>query len=101
MSSVGGGLLTERVGRRVVLSLAASLLALGLVMIATVGSWELFLLAAGKVRARFRQSMSKPGLLEPDKVYEYQIDLWQTGITVKPGSRLQVEVASAAHPGTG
>jgi uncharacterized protein len=59
---------------------------------------ELFLLAAGKVRARFRNSMSKPELLEPDKVYEYQIDLWQTGITVKAGSRLRVEIASAAYP---
>src|SRR5262245_14423643 len=46
MGSVGGGLLTERVGRRFVLSLAAALLALGLLMIGTVGSWELFLLAA-------------------------------------------------------
>ena len=42
--------------------------------------------------------MSKPELLEPDKVYEYQLDLWQTGLTVKPGSRLRVEVASAAFP---
>jgi uncharacterized protein len=59
---------------------------------------ELFLLAAGKLRARFRKSMSKPELLEPDKVYEYQLDLWQTGLTIKPGSRLRVEVASAAFP---
>jgi uncharacterized protein len=59
---------------------------------------ELFLLAAGKLRARFRKSMSKPEPLEPDKVYEYQIDVWQTGITVKPGSRLRVEVTSAAFP---
>jgi MFS transporter, FHS family, glucose/mannose:H+ symporter len=44
--SVGGGLLTERIGRRFVLTLAAALLALGLLMIGTVGSWELFLLAA-------------------------------------------------------
>jgi MFS transporter, FHS family, glucose/mannose:H+ symporter len=44
--SVAGGLLTERVGRRFVLTLAASLSAAGLVTIATVGSWELFLLAA-------------------------------------------------------
>ena len=57
---------------------------------------ELFLLAAGKIRARFRKSMSKPELLEPGKVYEYQIDLWQTGITIRPGGR--VEVASAAFP---
>jgi uncharacterized protein len=59
---------------------------------------ELFLLAAGKVRARFRQSMSKPAPLEPGKAYEYRIDLWQTGLTVKPGGRLRVEVASAAFP---
>ena len=59
---------------------------------------EPFLLAAGKVRARFRKSMSKPELLEPDRVYEYQIDLWQTGLTVQPGGRLRVEVASAAFP---
>jgi predicted acyl esterase len=37
-------------------------------------------------------------LLEPEKVYEYQIDLWQTGLTVRPGGRLRVEVASAAFP---
>jgi len=42
--------------------------------------------------------MSKPELLEPGQVYEYQIDVWQTGITMKPGSRLRVEVASAAFP---
>src|SRR5262249_19691686 len=59
---------------------------------------ELFLLTAGKVRARFRKSMSKPELIEPEKVYEYQLDLWQTGLTVKPKSRLRVEVASAAFP---
>jgi MFS transporter, FHS family, glucose/mannose:H+ symporter len=44
--SVSGGLLTERLGRRVVLTLAASLVGLGLLTIATVESWELFLLAA-------------------------------------------------------
>jgi putative CocE/NonD family hydrolase len=59
---------------------------------------ELFLLSTGKVRARFRKSMSKPELIEPGKVYEYQIDVWQTGLTVKPGSRLRVEVMSAAFP---
>ena len=44
--SVGGGLLTERIGRRFVLTLAASLLGLGLLAIGTVGSWDLFMLAA-------------------------------------------------------
>jgi putative CocE/NonD family hydrolase len=57
-----------------------------------------FALVEGKIRARFRQSMSKPALLEPGKVYEYALDLWQTGITVPKGHRLRVEVASASFP---
>src|SRR5262249_7755158 len=52
----------------------------------------------GKVRARFRRSMSRPELLEPGKVTEYQLDLWQTGITIPAGRRLRVEVASASFP---
>jgi uncharacterized protein len=59
---------------------------------------KLFPLGSGKVRARFRNSVSKPELLEPGKVYEYQLDLWQTGIRVPAGRRLRVEVASAAFP---
>jgi uncharacterized protein len=59
---------------------------------------KVFVLAEGTIRARFRQSMSKPVLLEPGKVYEYTLDLWQTGITVPKGHRLRVEVASAAFP---
>jgi putative CocE/NonD family hydrolase len=55
-------------------------------------------LGYGKIRARFRKSLAKPELLEPGKVYEYQLDLWHTGITIKEGSRLQVEVSSAAFP---
>ena len=31
-------------------------------------------------------------------MYEYTIDLWQTGLTVEKGSRLRVEVSSAAFP---
>jgi putative CocE/NonD family hydrolase len=59
---------------------------------------KVFPLVTGKIRARFRESMSKPTLLEPDKVYEYALDLWQTGITVPKDHRLRVEVSSAAFP---
>ena len=55
-------------------------------------------LAAGKIRARYRLTTKKAELLEPGKVYEYQLDLWQTGITIPKGRRLRVEVASAAFP---
>ncbi len=44
--SLGGGYLTERLGRRVVLPLAVVLVALGLVGMATVPTWGLFLATA-------------------------------------------------------
>ncbi len=44
--SFGGGLVTERVGRRPVLVFAAGLLAAGLVALAVAPSWGFFLLAA-------------------------------------------------------
>lgn len=59
---------------------------------------KLFPLVGGRLRARFRQSTARPELLEPGKVYEYQLDLWQTGITIPKGRRLRLEVASASFP---
>jgi fucose permease len=44
--SFGGGFATERLGRRVVLPLAAALLAAGLVAMGTAPGWAIFLLAA-------------------------------------------------------
>jgi len=44
--SMAGGLLTERVGRRLVLPVAVALIALGLAGMATVPSWGLFLALA-------------------------------------------------------
>jgi putative CocE/NonD family hydrolase len=55
-------------------------------------------LVEGKIRARYRESYSDPKLLEPGRVYEYHLDLWQTGITIPVGNKLRVEVASASFP---
>ena len=44
--TLGGGLATERFGRRTVLGLAGLLLGVGLIALATAASWPLFLLAA-------------------------------------------------------
>lgn len=55
-------------------------------------------LVKGVIRARFRSSMTQPVLLEKDKVYEYDIDMWQTGITFRKGHRIRVEIASAMFP---
>jgi putative CocE/NonD family hydrolase len=57
-----------------------------------------FPLVHGVIRARYRNSFSKPEMLEPGKVYEYHLDLWHTGITIQKGERLRVEVASASFP---
>ncbi len=52
----------------------------------------------GTLRARFRNSLSEPELLEPEKVYAYTIDLWHTGITLEKGWRIRVEITSAFFP---
>ena len=52
----------------------------------------------GVARARFRAGWDKPKLLTPGTVYQYDIDLWYTGIVIPPGHRLRVTVASAAFP---
>lgn len=59
---------------------------------------NIFPLVHGVIRARYRNSFSKPEMLTPGEIYEYRIDMWQTGITVPAGARLRVEVASASFP---
>ncbi|HZT82351.1 MAG TPA: CocE/NonD family hydrolase [Gemmataceae bacterium] len=55
-------------------------------------------LCDGVIRARYRDSLEKPTLLEPGKVYAYTIDCWSTSMVIKKGHRLRVQVASAAFP---
>jgi len=52
----------------------------------------------GVLRARFRNSMRTPELLEENKIYEYTIDLSHTGFTLPEGSRIRMEISSAAYP---
>jgi putative CocE/NonD family hydrolase len=55
-------------------------------------------LVRGIIRARYRDSFSEPELLNPGEIYEYHIDMWQTGVTIPAGSRLRVEVSSCSFP---
>ncbi|MFH2002808.1 MAG: CocE/NonD family hydrolase, partial [Planctomycetota bacterium] len=59
---------------------------------------EVFPLVCGKIRARYRTSMFKPELLEKGRIYEYDLDLWHTGITIPAGRRIRIEIASALFP---
>ncbi len=52
----------------------------------------------GMVRARFREGMEKPSLIEPGKVYAYNIDLWNTCQTFKKGHQIRLQIASSAFP---
>jgi len=55
-------------------------------------------LTEGILRARYRESMSEPKLIEPGKVYEYKIDLWSTSNVFMKGHRIRVEVSSSNFP---
>lgn len=55
-------------------------------------------LTDGMVRARFRQGMDRPELIEPGKVYAYDIDLWNTCQTYQKDHRIRVEISSSAFP---
>lgn len=52
----------------------------------------------GRLRASFRDSNRRPKPLKPGEVYQYTLDLWQTGTEIPAGNRLRVEVCSASFP---
>lgn len=52
----------------------------------------------GMVRARFREGMDRPKLIEPNKIYQYEIDCWNTSHVFKKGHRIRIEISSSAFP---
>ena len=52
----------------------------------------------GMVRARFREGMDRPSLIEPGKIYKYPIDCWNTSQVFKAGHRIGLEISSSAFP---
>jgi len=55
-------------------------------------------LCDGIIRARCRESFTKPTLIEPGKPYRYEIDLWVTSTLFKLGHRIRVEISSSNFP---
>lgn len=55
-------------------------------------------LQSGIVRARFRDPERGASLLEPGRVYRYEIDLWATANLFRKGHRVRLEIASADFP---
>ena len=55
-------------------------------------------LCDGMVRARFREGMDRPTLIEPGKIYKFSIDCWNTCQVFKSGHRIGLEISSSAFP---
>ena len=57
-----------------------------------------FNMAEGIVRARYRESLTKPGLMKPGEVYRFEIDLVGTSVAFLKGHRIRVHVTSSHFP---
>jgi len=55
-------------------------------------------LCDGILRARYRDSFEHPELMDPGKVYRFEIDLWATSNVFMPGHRIRVAVTSSCFP---
>jgi hypothetical protein len=54
--------------------------------------------ADGVIRARYRLSTAEARLVEPDKAYEYSVELGPTSNVFKAGHRVRLEVSSSNFP---
>jgi putative CocE/NonD family hydrolase len=55
-------------------------------------------MAEGIVRARYRDSLTKPSLMTPGEVYRFEIDLVGTSVAFLEGHRIRVHVTSSHFP---
>ncbi|MBP1767785.1 MAG: CocE/NonD family hydrolase, partial [Candidatus Aminicenantes bacterium] len=53
---------------------------------------------SGIVRARYRDSESKPSLLDPGRVYRFAIDSMSTSHVFKKGHKIRVWISSSLFP---
>jgi putative CocE/NonD family hydrolase len=57
-----------------------------------------FNLVDGVIRARYREGFDEPKLIEPGKVYKYEIDMWATSYKLSPGDRIRIDITSSNYP---
>ncbi len=55
-------------------------------------------LQSNLLRVRYRDPRGEPELLEPGRVYRFEIDLWATANRFKAGHRLRLDISSADFP---
>jgi putative CocE/NonD family hydrolase len=57
-----------------------------------------YLMAEGMQRVRYRNSISKPELMDPETIYEVKVAVWPTSIVFNKGHRIRVTVTSSNYP---
>jgi putative CocE/NonD family hydrolase len=55
-------------------------------------------LTEGIIRARYRDSLEVPHLMNPGQIYRFTIDLWSTSNVFRKGHRLRLEISSSNFP---
>ena len=55
-------------------------------------------IAEGILRARFRNGVEKMELLQPNQVYEYEVDMAGTANVFQPGHRIRIDITSSNFP---
>ncbi len=55
-------------------------------------------LCDGIIRGRYRESTVHQKLIEPHKIYEYEINLWPTSNVFKKGHKIRVDITSSNFP---
>lgn len=50
------------------------------------------------LRARYRESLDKPVLMEPDEIYKFTFQLLPTSNVFKAGHRIRVSISSSSFP---
>jgi hypothetical protein len=56
------------------------------------------ILTEGILRARYRNGLNQPELLERNRVYKLQLNLWATANVFLPGHRIRLEISSSNFP---
>jgi len=52
----------------------------------------------GNVRAKYRDIENGVGILEKNKIYKYELDLWHSSFQLQQGYKIRIVVCSAAFP---
>jgi putative CocE/NonD family hydrolase len=52
----------------------------------------------GILRARYRDGFDRPALLEPDRAYEFTVEVGDTCVVFLPGHRVRLQVSSSNFP---